>query len=624
NLGTPSISSDTHEEDEWISNEDPEFDWPEVGNATNYRYAFNQTSDYNITTSAGTETTSRTVSFTDRSDGTSWFHLAACNSNGCGGTDHYRVKIDKSAADPPLSIFGMGQSDGSIYLSWEAPQDNPENDNSGIKEYIVYRHIRQQENNRDFRPTDPGVKKYTGITTPRFTDESGLNDGQSYYYRVQAIDNAGNEGGLSGIRRVLQGATGCLSGITIKAPEITGAGEIEIEVTSIDKMFDADLKIRMPEESYETLQINQEGTRITDTFTIREGISGMASILVQAKDEFGNACEKLFEFDVDSIQPEIILAAPVQGQAIEGDFAILATVSDEGSGIDLVEAFIGGTKIGELEEKGEFYELRWNTRLKSNGTYTLEVSVKDGAGNKDVEEIEFTVDNLEGDLVNEKIYAYDPANLGQLLLNAGVGDTTIREAENLIASMLPTRRLAITRTDSGLVATIVITLDNSANQEVEVIEVIPKGVSQNARDISSEMEFDIIKSDPIIKFTPTAGESRIVYVVGSNLSDSQALAIETAFDEFAAPPIIVAAGTQNPIEFSPLPDYLWALFIIIIVIVLLIVFVVFLGGGFLLMKSRDGLSSKEGLHRIGKKDFFGGIREKEPETSGKFAYRERR
>ncbi|MFH1390829.1 MAG: Ig-like domain-containing protein, partial [Candidatus Diapherotrites archaeon] len=588
----------------------------------------NDTEDYTIDSGNDSTGTTREKNYSNREDGIVWFHLAACNSNGCSSTDHYKIKIDKTGPDVPTNIFGISQSDGSIFLSWDEPNDKPSGNNSGIREYNVYR-----SKDSGFEVNEPGVKKFTGIERTNYTDEdSSLVKGIAYYYRVQAIDNVGNEGVRSVDKKVLLSGGSCSLGINIDVPENVKAGELNIDISvSGGDLFDADIKVKMPGSGYETLSTNKEGARFEETYLVPEELSGTGSILVQGEDNEENTCEKQIEFTVDSVKPEITIDSPTEGEKVGGQVLIKVSADDSDSGIEKVEAFVEGIRIGTLEKKGDFYEVSWNSNSKLNKTYKLEVSAQDKAGNKTVAEIEIEVYNMNEEIFIEKNGSFNTSDLLTIFRNAGVKEELLSEAQTLFMENSPERKLLITKTDNGLKATIIITFKNSGQiKTLQLIEIIPKGVTNNADNIISDQQFSVVQQDPIIKFDlgeiANNKEVTVEYIAATGLTDQQANDVASQFDSYKAPPVLLEQSRQNPIEITPLSDILWIIFIIAAILIILLGGIGILGGGAFLFhrmkKNGNGLKS-EGLHTVykGKTSSLGGLFKKEPEEkSGKFAW----
>ncbi|GEM_PF-6156352 len=194
-LAAPKVASSTHPSEMWVKNQTVKMAWEPVEGAENYSYVL----DFNAATdpSTGTKTARTSVILNSVKDGERYFHIAACNDSGCGLASHYLVKVDITAPSTVSGLSGSPQLGGQIALSWDAQKDL-----SGIAEYQIFRSTYQRtNNNRDFLPTDAGVVKYTSTQTA-FADSTGLKAGPPYYYRVLAVDGAGNVGAPSGVKTV--------------------------------------------------------------------------------------------------------------------------------------------------------------------------------------------------------------------------------------------------------------------------------------------------------------------------------------------------------------------------------------------------------------------------------------
>ncbi|PIN85525.1 MAG: hypothetical protein COV47_01685 [Candidatus Diapherotrites archaeon CG11_big_fil_rev_8_21_14_0_20_37_9] len=602
--GTPTISSETHNEDDWKESDDPEFTWSSVSNADNYRYALNTTDNY-VIDSDDESTTSRGKNYSHIDDGERWFHVAACNSNGCGPTDHFRIRVDNTGPEVPANVFGLSQSNSSIYLSWDEPDDQPDNGNSGVDYYIIYRNIRDKVNNRDFVASDPGVREFTNITKTNYTDKDGLTQGIAYYYKVQAVDKAGNKGALSSIKRVLNSGNACgvAINITVEEPASEGSAEILVTVAGGD-LLNGKVKAKLPDGAYATLVSGKNGTEIKTSFDIPANISGKGAVLVEGKDENDKACDELLEFDIDSVKPTISGVTPSEGAIVKDKATISASVNDDGTGIAFVEAFINDASIGRLEQKNGTYSFEWNSNSKANGSYSLKIVATDNAGNEASRLFTIKVNNIDETLFAAETYVYDISKLEQLLKNAGVTDKAMAEAIRLTNSNQPTRELEIRRVASGLEAKIKISfVNNEAKNSIQIVEVIPKGVVQSASAITSDKTFIVLQSDPAIKFdlgSVDAGQEIVFeYAVGKALTEEEGNRIQREFQSFAAPPIILESNPANPIQFSPIPDSVWIVFVIVILIIMaLIIMLLFGGGAFLAHKMIKKRNAEKGLGKF--------------------------
>jgi len=627
-VGTLDINSATHPQNDWKSNSGPEFAWTSASNASKYRYALSTSSD--TVPDSNNETTERAKSYSGIGDGERWFHVRGCNSsNECGTTSHYRIRIDTTAPEPVSNISGFSQSNGSIYITWGAPTDT-----SGIKEYIVYRSIFEKVGSRDFVPSDTGVKAFTGIAATNFTDRNGLELGQVYYYRIRAVDNALNQGSMSSVQKIQNSGSSCQLEISSNVPQYTKGGTLNIQITIAGgQIANTTLRIKTPGKDYIKLLESQKGTSITKAIDVPAD-SGDGIVELEGKDERGNACKKQFGFTVDSEKPSVEISAPQEGTSLKGNVKVTAKVTDAFSGVDTVSLLVDEKSAGTLQKNGDNYEITWNSNSISAGRHTLAAVAKDKAGNEGRAEIEINAGNSEDGIFLRKEYSYVESNVPSQLKAAGLKDAYIKRAQQLIEENSPTRSLVITKTASGLKADIVIRVKNSGStKSLQAIEVIPKGVIGNARDITSSESFVVVQADPIIRFdlgeVETGEEMSISYNVGTGLADWQANLIAEAFDSYEAPPVILEGDAKDAIEASQTSDLIFWIFIAAVAIIVLILAVAVVGGGAFILhrhiKTRDSgfgnvKDKDKPLRHVETVPARPPRTKREPKSKGKFAF----
>jgi len=541
----PDINSSTHpDESKWVGSSSPQFTWAGVANASKYRYAFNQTSD--TTPDSANETTELSKSYSGMADGEYYFHLRACNSaNECSAADHYKVRVDTTNPGPVANILGLSQSDGSIYLSWEAPSDN-----SGIGQYTLFRSIDQKVNDRDFLPSDVGVKRIEGIAETHFTDD-GLTKGIAYYYRIQGIDNAGNSGSMSAVKKVLNSGSACSLTITSGLPAYTQPKAVQFTISlGGGEIMNATLKAKTADGKESTLAEGLKGASITKSLDLSFSQDGNVTLTLRGKDSRGSACEKQFDITVDSQKPQAELRTPAEGEKVFGIVKVLAAVSDDGSGIAKITAMIDGNKVSESDNfSGGNYEFEFNSAGYTNSGHTIDIEATDRAGNQQAASRRIVIGN--GGATREKEYSYNESELIALIDRAGIAQDMLEQAEQLTLSAKPQRKLLITGSEAGFGARIEIILQNIPEGDFEIIEVIPKAIASKASAITSETPFTVLQDDPVIKFSPArpaeGSALTITYAVGSALTQEQAESLEESLGTFIAPPILVNAGA-NPMR----------------------------------------------------------------------------
>jgi hypothetical protein len=133
------------------------------------------------------------------------YYLVAESHGGYGDVGQYTLSgsINSSTVTTPAAPTGLTAtaSDKQMSLAWNA--------SSGATSYNIYRSLT---------PGGEGATAYkTGVTTTTFTD-TGLTDGTTYYYKVTAVNSAGESGRSSEISATPQATLPSIpSGLTASA-----------------------------------------------------------------------------------------------------------------------------------------------------------------------------------------------------------------------------------------------------------------------------------------------------------------------------------------------------------------------------------------------------------------------
>ena len=137
---------------------------------------------------------------------------AGSNESGASGTDS-AVATDLPPAPPTGLVAVPGPNEGEIVISWD-PNSEPDFD----------RYRLQSSTAPDF---EPGSEPFEGAVTS-YTD-SGLVPGETYYYRVIAVDAGGNESVPSNVDSAI--ATDLPPAAPTGLLAVAGVGEGEIDVS---------------------------------------------------------------------------------------------------------------------------------------------------------------------------------------------------------------------------------------------------------------------------------------------------------------------------------------------------------------------------------------------------------
>ena len=184
----------------------PTLTWNAVSGAAKYEVyrARSRSGDY-IKYSTVTGTSYTNTSYIE--DGNTYYYkVRALKSDGTAGAWSSIVSVTYRAASTGTlsapTVTGGNDSQGRPTLTWNAV--------SGAAKYEVYR----------ARSKDGDYIKYSTVTGTSYTNTSYIEDGNTYYYKVRALDADGTAGAWSSIVSVTYRAA---STGTLSAPTVTGS-----------------------------------------------------------------------------------------------------------------------------------------------------------------------------------------------------------------------------------------------------------------------------------------------------------------------------------------------------------------------------------------------------------------
>lgn len=494
-LSAPSVSSSTHaSQSAWYSADDITVSWGAVSGATNYSWS--------IDTNSGTDPDSAndgnvlTASYTDKADGTWYFHIKATNGSSWGTVAHFTINIDKTAPATPSGLGATAASTGAIELSWSAASDTG---GSGIYGYEIY------------RGTSAGFSIGTAIgtaTSTSYTDAaSNLTAGAVYYYKIKAKDNAGNLSSLSSEVSATAKTPGGIA-ITITVPKYARAGAVAITVSaSGGNMQNATLQVKTYGKDYETVASGKSGASFSASYTIDEGEDGIATARVTATDSSGGTYDVTQNFEVDTAKPDVNLLAPLNNAELDGDANLLATATDKGtlivSGIKQVVFYyrLSGasawTNIAIASASEDKYSSVWDTTDVNNGNYEVKAIASDNAGNAtDSQIVKVKVQNALSDavLVRDRVSDADSGK-------AAVEDL-VEELQNLEIELPDELALKKQWADANLAkAKVLLAAKDYA---------AAKALADNAATLYADLSTGI----STIKFTSALGKNAVWIVLG--------------------------------------------------------------------------------------------------------------
>lgn len=165
---------------------------------------------------------------------------------------------------------------GEIKLEWHLDEDD-------VEEYKIYRSVSPEVKNTDF---------YSEVDESPFYD-NGVRDGATYYYRISAVDEAGNEGDLL----VEVSATALLSNQTISGGlDLQLIGKVDNLLTEIDLLAD---EVESIENSVELKQ-GKEKELFDEMDLVKEIQNAKSDAVLLRKDVENYKLQDLTENELDN------------------------------------------------------------------------------------------------------------------------------------------------------------------------------------------------------------------------------------------------------------------------------------------------------------------------------------
>ena len=180
----------------------PTLKWNAVSGAAKYEVyrARSLNGDY-IKYSTVTGTSYTNISYIENGN-TYYYKVRALDAKGTAGAWSSVVSVTYKQTLPAPAVTGGNDAQGRPTLKWNAV--------SGAAKYEVYR----------ARSKDGDYIKYSTVTGTSYTNTSYIEDGNTYYYKVRALDANGRAGAWSSIVSVTYKQT-------LPAPTVTGGNDAQ-------------------------------------------------------------------------------------------------------------------------------------------------------------------------------------------------------------------------------------------------------------------------------------------------------------------------------------------------------------------------------------------------------------
>jgi len=383
----PTVSSSTHPDfDSWYRSNSPSFEIETQG--TGYSYAMNF--DPDTIPPEEVMTNNSTVSFTNRTDGVQYFHARVKSGGNWSDTTHFKIQIDRTKPLPPQKPKAVLIDSDSIELTWEPGIDI----HSGIDGYKIFRSFLK-DFEIQFDPHTVVAEKVTGLNYIDTDISSGFN----HHYRLQAIDNVGNLGGI----------TKSFTAIVPPVCDFDTVIETSLEGDTLSITIDSSphimfftkliLKPANAEEIVVFVNRSNEDL-IQEEIDLSELSDQEILIDFDAKDRNNDICDAEKTFFLDRIEPDGTWVFPQENDTIGETVLLKFNAFDQGtspSGVEKVEFFYEDEeliKIGDAEKsETDEYVFEWDSSSTPNGRFNLIAKIFDQAGNLSQKEIIVTFYN---------------------------------------------------------------------------------------------------------------------------------------------------------------------------------------------------------------------------------------
>ena len=228
----------------------PTLKWNAVSGAAKYEvYRARSRSGEYIKYSTVTGTSYTNTSYIENGN-TYYYKVRALDANGTAGAWSSIVSVTYTQTLPAPIVTGGNDSQGRPTLKWNAV--------SGAAKYEVYR----------ARSLNGDYIKYSTVTGTSYTNTSYIENGNTYYYKVRALDANGTAGAWSSIVSVTYKQT-------LSAPTVTGGNDAQGRPTLTWKVVTGAAKY----EVYRARSMNGDyvkystvtGTSYTNTSYIEDG-----------------------------------------------------------------------------------------------------------------------------------------------------------------------------------------------------------------------------------------------------------------------------------------------------------------------------------------------------------------
>jgi hypothetical protein len=285
------------------------------------------------------------------------------------------VNYDNTAPNSPINL-SASTSANQVVLTWAAPN---ESDMSGIASYKVFKNGDEIDQ----------------VTTPTKTI-TGLSNGVSYTFKVQAIDGAGNISSYSTSIDAVPNETDFDSSVSVQrdGSSVTYVQDGDNLTISCSLEFESDnvrIKYRYNNGTTQNLGNETDNTKsISDDLTV-DGSYNEIDFWCNWTYSGSNSDSSLTTVYIDSQAPVITWPSDFN-TVFAGNRTVEVEVTDNKS-VGTVDFMFNNISRG-TNKSGNDYSFTLDSTETANGTYTLKAIAKDSAGNETESSKTITIRNI--------------------------------------------------------------------------------------------------------------------------------------------------------------------------------------------------------------------------------------
>ncbi|MFH1256459.1 MAG: Ig-like domain-containing protein [Candidatus Diapherotrites archaeon] len=474
---------------------------------------------------------------------------AAGNETSMSGASD-SITLDSGSPSQPTLDSANTISDSEISLSWGSVSDN--SSGSGLKEYRIYRS----------NSSDSGYSNVATTTSTSYT-HSGLSSGTTYYFKVSALDNAGNESAQSNYRSATTSGSSSDNSSNDNssdnsddetAPTLswssplnnaTVSGVVLLKVSAADASGIAQITFYLDDEILGNVT-SKTGSYYQYELELSNVSEGTHKLKARAGD---NASPRNYAYREISVKvtnanlSEDALAYLNEAKDKKAEIELLIDTASN-YGVELISS------IKQWKEFGDANLLNAEVAFDANkfADCNAEAESAEQSYEKVLESLQCTEEDKERTVMARSVLLDEIASMNLSAENAA--DITALLEENDIERELMVVKI-VNGNESYYKVVGKITFSNNSDSllRLQLIEIIPKEFAESASEIESGARFSILNEDPILKWSVSvaAGEKvEVFYSIDKKFSLGDAQQLITA--EFESIPLVFKSGATISLD----------------------------------------------------------------------------